>query len=212
MQVILDISANTHQNDPVLMRELIEAVPETVRHKVLLKTQYWTKPIPPNERTTMRGLLQFINAAKSRGYAVGTSVFDEEAVKDITLTGLACRLDFVKLPCRVGTYWLADFVPRATKVYASAIDQKHGQTFRADYWLYCVPEYPADVSAYSQISNQLDYFHGVSDHSIGGLVWKAARKNRLAVYECHYVLERSDTNPDAGPFAKTPDDLREMFA
>jgi hypothetical protein len=51
-----------------------------------------------------------------------------------------------------------------------------------------------------------------SDHTCGLELWNWIEGGDIKHFECHYVLEHSDDNPDAGPFAKTPDDLCEMFA
>jgi sialic acid synthase SpsE len=70
----------------------------------------------------------------------------------------------------------------------------------------CVSEYPAEIDAYGNQQPALRW--GISDHTIGLDLW---RKYRPAFYEKHFALEDS-TGPDAGPWAATPDELREVFA
>ena len=210
MQVILDISANTHRNDPDEMRKLFGAIPKTDKHEIVLKTQFWSRDNPQgdNEATTFPGLGMFIDIARKSGYEATSSVFDRLAMFNF-LTFF--EAPFIKIACRPELYDLAQYVPRGTPIYYSE-SVKAGPAplvyyeEEFDKVLACVPEYPAKFSAYKSAIDDCD---GFSDHTVGRKVFDVCHEG--CIYECHYVLERNSTNPDAGPFAKTPEDLREMF-
>ena len=208
MQVILDISANTHQNDQRTIKKLIAAIPKTDKHNITLKTQLWSAKNPQgrNARTTTKGLHTFMVAAKLAGYDATSSVFDRESV----LLLMKYKPKFVKIAFRDGLDMAAGAVCRDVPIYKSCDVEQDGwgSSWSKDRDMFCVPEYPAPVEKYYRMGHR----GGVSDHSAGLHVWHMAMKDGFKCYECHYVLERNYINPDAGPFAKTPEDLREMFA
>jgi sialic acid synthase SpsE len=73
--------------------------------------------------------------------------------------------------------------------------------------LCCVSNYPAPIEAYESRFTSYHLTRGISDHTVG---WELYHKYQPERYECHFVLEHDSRNPDAGPFARTPEDLEEV--
>lgn len=207
-QIILDVSANTHRNDEDRIREIIESVPPVPpEHEIVFKTQLWTKhslAAKVNRTCTLNGLSLFLMCAKLHGYQATSSVFDLPSLTAL----LGYDVPFVKIACRPDLYWLIGEVPRKLPVYVS-VDCRSGRIHEVSPWpnwtlMWCVPEYPANIN---------DYIHAkdgkCSDHTDDLDLW---HKYKWEIFEIHYVLERGEKdNPDAGPFAKTPNDLKDML-
>jgi len=64
-----------------------------------------------------------------------------------------------------------------------------------------VSKYPSSIDDYS------DNAPFISDHTIGLELW---HRNKPLIWEKHYKLPDS-TGLDAGPFAITPDELKEVL-
>ena len=71
----------------------------------------------------------------------------------------------------------------------------------------CVSEYPASKEDYIEIFPESFLELGISDHTID---WELFETYKPAIYECHYKLPDS-TGLDAGPFARTPQQLKEIL-
>jgi hypothetical protein len=205
MHIILDISANTHRNDPdqiVSILDSIPKVPESVR--VCVKTQFWhpDNPQGANARCTYEALVHFMREGRARGFLVGSSVFDPWAAQAVA----AEEPDFVKIACRPGLRELAGYVPRRIPVLASFDCRSECAEVVGDLIpMICVPQYPADLRDYkaSPLPGQ-----AVSDHTPDARLYHLAE---WEWYECHYCLRRSGNNPDSGPFARLPEDIAIIF-
>jgi sialic acid synthase SpsE len=75
-------------------------------------------------------------------------------------------------------------------------------------FLHCIPKYPAELIEYQANFSEAQLGASVSDHTPGLDLWK---RYHPAIWEKHLILERDLTNPDAGPFAITPDQLKEVI-
>ena len=71
----------------------------------------------------------------------------------------------------------------------------------------CVPKYPADIKDYEKFSKE-DLKYAISDHTVG---WELFKKYKPAIIEKHFVHERDPENPDAGMFAVTAEELKEIL-
>ena len=212
-QVILDISANTHRNCVGKLDDLLDAIPRDHIHEIVVKTQLWSPYAPQgdNLRCEISQLTALISHANHRGFGASTSVFDYGAISMIR--GCIDQMAFIKIACRPCLRWLADHImPCSMPIYMSydiRTESDAGTHMPGVKNLACVPLYPAPVEAYKG--------HGqyVSDHTVGREIWDSLDHGPgaevPAIYECHYVLEHSVDNPDAGAFAKTPDELAEML-
>jgi sialic acid synthase SpsE len=92
-------------------------------------------------------------------------------------------------------------------------------------WLCCVSKYPAEIEDYDykpshsmrpqDIKDHILNCHGLhamSDHTVGlDLLRKWKHTVRGMIWEKHFVLKHDDANPDAGPFAITPSELKEAL-
>jgi hypothetical protein len=113
-------------------------------------------------------------------------------------------IPFLKIACRPKLYDLMGWVPRRIPIYCSVEDWNHTCEWNFNIvWLFCVPEYPASATKYLKTG-----YKSISDHSIGLKVYNAIKPK---IWECHYVLEHDENNPDAGAFAKTPKDLEAVL-
>ena len=210
-EIILECgSGNTCQNDPAIVRQMIDAVDaiDTQKHDVVFKWQIFIEA-PPNVRLTHNTFRYAFDYAAAKGYKTTASVFDKLSLNYLLMYD-PC---FVKIACRPELYWLVGEVPRKIPVYVSYNDD---QIYNLPWgtgsgaWLCCVPKYPALLKEYEE-SEILDYYDmqaGTSDHTVGLELWNTYHP---AIWEKHYVLEHDDNNPDAGPFAVTPEDLKEIL-
>ena len=144
------------------------------------------------------------------GYHLTSSVFDKESLRVLLKYDYdSWPLPFIKIACRPDLYWLIGEIPRKIPVYVSGQHDHPGINtgFRGkvyypdgkDIFMACVPEYPAELSKYQ---NRCHLW--ISDHTVG---WDLYKKYEPDILEKHVCLEHNDTNPDAGAFAVTPEEL-----
>ena len=141
------------------------------------------------------------------GYRVTASVFDKESVEFL----LGFDPPFVKIANRPYLRHLAKYVPRGIPIVYSR-DGALNDIFEVPEgrFMVCVPRYPATIEDYEGLfglKNATYLKEGISDHTIGLDLW---RKHKPHIYEKHFRLE-SSTGPDAGPWAATPNELKEVF-
>lgn len=209
-RVILDMgSGNTCHNELKIARKMMDAVKkiDTGKHEIIFKMQLF-RSAPPNaplSHQVFRGIYDYGNKI---GYNVTASVFDPHSLNYL----LSFDPCFVKIACRPDLYWLAEEVPRRIPVYVSY--DATSKIRRMDLWtqpvdsensitkLLCVPKYPADISDYT-IRN----YPFISDHTVGLDLWHQFHPE---IWEKHLKLPDS-TGPDAGSFAITPDELKEIL-
>jgi hypothetical protein len=99
-------------------------------------------------------------------------------------------------------------MPRELPIYVSVGDAAYPPLLREMFpgydlrFLYCIPEYPANQTAYETLFGY-NLSVGISDHSPD---LRLFGEYSPLYYEKHYRLSDS-TGLDAGPFAATPDEL-----
>ncbi len=197
-------SGNTCRNDFGLVSAMIDAVVEqdTGKHNVVFKWQLF-HDMPPNEKLDWSVFTEAYEYAEGHGYQTTASVFNEECLQFL----LEFDVPFVKLPCVRELYPLAKKVPADISVVVSypnatrVADAKRNERIIP---LCCVREYPADIVKYRAMFDKEQLQYGISDHTEGWGMYHAYQPEWL---EKHIVLERDEDNPDAGPFAVTPDEL-----
>lgn len=200
-QIILDMgSGNTCLNNKIEIMDMIDAVvrADTKKHDVIFKWQLF-KTAPPNAPLDWWAFEYAYLYAQSYGYKTTSSVFDRESLGYL----LAFDIPFVKIANRADLYQLA--IGLDCPVYVS-YPGSHVQ-LRGCQMLACVSNYPATIVEYE------DRFTGaeldcVSDHTVG---WELFKKFNCSIIEKHFVHRREAGNPDAGPFAVTPDQLAEVL-
>lgn len=206
---ILDFgSGNTCQNDYGIIERMIDELDDcnlSFKEDIIIKWQLF-ESAGDNTPLWWSSFNHAYLYALEKGYATTASVFDRESVEDL----LKFEIPFIKIANRKDLWPLTRLVPRGIPLLIS-ITETGGMLPPVDWngltkMMCCISEYPASLKQYEEIfmSDLLSY--AVSDHTMD---WKLYLKYRPQYYECHYKLEDS-TGLDAGKFARTPADLKEL--
>ena len=213
-QIILDFgSGNTCKNDITYIKRMIDelAKVDTGKHEVIIKWQLFIKagdniPLDPYKFDLA------YRYAKEYGYKTTSSVFDLNSLKHL----LEYDIPFVKIVNNRRLDWLIGEVPRKVPVYVSASGTQtirdksewFGLSVYNGHIMKCISKYPADIREYEIKYHEWLNFNGpISDHTIGLELFK---KYEPDIWEKHYKLPDS-TGLDAGPFAITPEELKEIL-
>ena len=236
IEIILDVSANTFKNNINYFENMVSKISEidSSKYKIVFKTQLFNKDSEVSKVNTVLNLNTFRDmfaVCTAYGYELTTSVFDKESLA----IALQHEITFIKIACRESLYKLALEVPKDIPVYISVDARKKYPKIIYDFivskqnvkLLQCIPEYPAKEIdyMYSVFEKEAVYpkFCSISDHTTNLNLFRYWRHNLKDLedagtflpydgsFEMHYVLEHDKNNPDAGAFAKTPDDLREIL-
>jgi hypothetical protein len=201
-QIILDISSNTHKNSEAYYKRMIDelAAVDAHKHEVVLKWQLFES----SEHNTKASLYLFEEMARwaylTHNYKTTASVFDLKSLKFLLGCNLPYDLPFIKIANNRKYDWLIAETPRKYPRYKSVGNASH-YFMDMETPLWCVSEYPADIKDYPVgVKN-------ISDHTVGLELY---RRNEPVIWEKHYKLPDS-TGLDAGPFASTPDELKEVL-
>jgi sialic acid synthase SpsE len=225
MQIILDMSGgNTCRNDKTIVKQMIDAIKDidTGKHEIFLK---WQLSLPdginvPLDHDVFDYAYKYGN---EQGYKTTSSVADLESLKFL----LQYEVPFVKIPNCRELDWLIGYVPRMIQVYVSVCDAELFYDGIPSYCnskkLACISQYPATIKDYEYHfefisngfkqdkllsgSNGKEFRMGISDHTIGLDLFK---KYKPMIWEKHFKLPDS-TGPDAGEFAITPKELKEIL-
>ena len=179
---------------------------DTGKHEVIIKWQLFEhagQNIPLSHEVFMWAY----DYAKLHGYQTTASVFDKASLDFL----LGFDIPFVKLANRRDLDWLVGEVPRRIRIYQSFGGEdilNNGQFGYSNIeYLCCVSEYPATTGQYMEDFNGVDLEQGISDHTMYFNLWD---RYEPLVYEVHYKLPDSK-GLDAGKFARTPKQLREIL-
>ena len=190
-------------------------------------------PVEPLDRCVFHHAYMY---AQARGYQTTASVFDKDSLDFL----LEYDIPFVKIANRPDRYWLAGEVPRRIPLLVSTDGSDYGEWLGGfcmsewvnfKEWLFCISKYPATLKDYEdKFKADMEYamdkpplsfgkrhnycgligaddHWGISDHTTD---FELYHKYRPDTIEWHYKLEDS-TGPDAGEFARTPEQLREIL-
>lgn len=144
-----------------------------------------------------------------RGFITTASVFDEWSLRAL----LEFEVKLVKLANNADLWKLIPLIPEDVQIVISvgSEEDKHrllvGYPDRAFKFLACVSDYPAKARDYRSRFLTKTLVSGISDHT---QTWALVKRFTPDWYECHYKLENSK-GLDAGPFARTPKQLKELF-
>jgi len=198
--IILDMgSGNTCRNDKSIVRRMIESVAQfDTDLEVILKWQLF-RDAPPNIPLDRECFKFAYDLAWKLGYPTTSSVFDLDSLRYL----MGFDVPFVKIACRPDLYELAKYSTRPVYL-SSAIS---GFNIFNTVTLACIRQYPATLWDYELSFTPAELDH-VSDHTIG---WELYHKYKPSIIEKHFVHERDPANPDAGPFAVTPEQLAEVL-
>lgn len=209
--IILDFgSATTCKNDQQYVKRMIDELKEvdTGKHRIVIKWQLFLN-IPPVPPLSWAAFDYAYHHAKKRGYETTASVFDLPSLKYL----LGYEIPFVKIANRPERRWLIGEIPRRVPVYASFSSVQNDfyewePSWRIDQPMWCVSKYPAVVADYDKMfvdsrTPILMAYSAISDHTTD---FELYYKYEPEIIEWHYKLKDS-TGPDAGPFARTPEQL-----
>lgn len=198
--IILDMgSGNTCRNDRRIVERMIRDIAQFCTNKVVVLKWQLFKEAPPNIPLDHECFKYAYDLAWKLGYITTSSVFDIESMRYL----MQFDVPFVKIACRPDLYELAKYSTKP--VYVSTAQS--GLDLPGEVHLACVRKYPATIEEYEKHFTASDLLR-VSDHTVG---WELYYKYRPEVIEKHFVHERVPDNPDAGPFAVTPDQLAEVL-
>ena len=143
--------------------------------------------------------------AEKLGYQTTASVFDINSLNFL----MNFDVPFIKIANRPELYHLIGEVPRKIPVLTSVKDQWYNPIdVQFSNTLACVSNYPAKIEYYEKNFSVNILKAGISDHTEG---WDLFEKYLPRIYECHFCLEHDNNNPDAGPFARTPEMLKKIL-
>ena len=198
--IILDMgSGNTCHNDRRIVERMIREIAQFYTDKVVVLKWQLFKDAPPNIPLDHECFRYAYDLAWKLGYTTTSSVFDLDSMRFL----MQFDVPFVKIACRPDLYELAQYSTKP--VYVSTAQS--GLNLPGEVHLACVRKYPASLAEYEKAFTPQDLLR-VSDHTVG---WDLYYKYRPEIIEKHYVHERVPDNPDAGPFAVTPDQLGEVL-
>ena len=201
--IILDVgSGNGKGNDISYQKELIDSIVENKGDlDIVLKYQLFMEAEPnvPLKRAVFDKAYSY---ATKKGLQVTASVFELDSLAFLQ----GYDIPFIKLACNSECYKLARVINSPMVVSYPCIAPMGGRD--AITPLCCVTRYPAQVIQYEK--NFTDYWltQGISDHTEG---FNLYHKYQPRVYEKHYILNHDKDNPDAGVFACTPEQLKELI-
>lgn len=203
--IILDFgSGNSSKNDLDYVKKMIEtlAMVDPRNKEVVIKWQLFMKAgdnVPLN-----RGIFaKAVEFAWGHGYLTSASVFDVPSLEFLLRATYSFSLPFVKLANNPKLYYLANMVPDGIRIIKSVGNK---DDFGVDT-LCCVSEYPAMGKQYKMAFTKKMLSSGMSDHTTD---WTLYKEFVPELYECHFCLNDS-TGLDAGPFARRPEQLKEIL-
>ena len=192
--IILDIGSGNTLDSKKTIRDTIDSLEG---FDAILKAQLFTSA-PPNKPLSHELFTYAYEYAAKKGLQTTASVFDKESLEFLR----QFDTPFIKLACRSDLYKLARGIDTPLVVsYPSTAEMGKRLTISP---LCCVSMYPAKISDYLSGFSAKWLAEGISDHTNGLELYYIFSPK---IYEKHYVMQHNDTNPDAGSFALTPEDL-----
>ena len=201
MEIILDFgSGNTCRNDKTIVKRMIDELAKVdKKRQCIIKWQLFknTGDNIPLERDVF---LYAYDYARKLGFKTTASIFDEESLCFL----LYRDIPFIKIANNRSTYHLVDKIPRTMPVYISYDNEAYLPKCLGDKdeGLYCISKYPANIEDYKE-----GFPAFISDHTVGTYFF---RLWGTKIIEKHYKLKDS-TGLDAGPWAITPSELKEVL-
>lgn len=199
-QIILDFgSGNTCKNDKRIIETMIRQVAEfDTTHEVIIKWQLF-QSAPPNVPLDRECFKYAYNLADHLCIETTSSVFDLDSLRYL----MGFRVPFVKIANRPDLYELYQY--STVPVYISTAQS--GLHIDDAVMMACVSKYPAMAEEYEHNFSPYELKH-ISDHTVG---WGLYFRHKPDIIEKHFVHEREEGNPDAGPFAVTQEQLSEVL-
>ncbi len=203
--IILDFgSGNSCLNRWNIAKRMIDSLAEVDEFfQTTIKWQLFEDCHPniPLDRSIFYDAFYYAN---DQGFKTTASVFDLDSLNFL----LTFNIPFVKIANRRDLDWLIGEVPRKIPIIRSVAlkDNNWNLYFGNVRNLCCVSEYPAFIDSYVPFG-AANLTNGISDHTTD---WTLYRKYQPEIYEVHFRLEDT-TGPDSGPFARVPEQVREIL-
>jgi hypothetical protein len=203
MPIILDFgSGNTCRNNTKIISEMIDELAKIdIKRQCIIKWQLFLSA-GDNEKLKHSSFEYAYIYARNYGFQTTASVFDVPSLDFL----LNYKIPFVKIANNKSLYnGVMSYIPASVRTLASwSIRKPIG--INLDY-MCCISKYPAKLSDYEEAFNPEDLIKGISDHTTD---FKLYNKYNPEIYEVHYKLY-NNTGLDAGPFARTPLQLKEIL-
>ncbi|MFA5130462.1 MAG: N-acetylneuraminate synthase family protein [Patescibacteria group bacterium] len=208
--IILDFgSGNTCRNDVYAISDMIAALAKVDSrrhgHKIVIKWQLFEKA-GDNIPLDRDNFWTFYQSAKESGYETTASVFDIPSLKFLLQFN---DLPFIKIANRRDLDYLIGLIPRQIPAIISVgpgtmTNMPYRENVKE---LFCVSKYPASIEDYEPYMHRINGLSGISDHTTDFELWNIYKPE---IIEWHYKLSHQ-TGLDAGPFARTPEQLIEII-
>lgn len=215
MEIILDFgSGNTCKNDPKIVKKMIDELAKVdKKRQCIIKWQLWSEDNPQGKNVRLDWEVfryAYEYAEKKKGFNTTASIFDETSLNYLmTYNYPPMPLPFIKIANRRDLYPLIEKMPRTLPVYVS-YDNKAYLPYtlcKYDKTLACISKYPAEREDYERTFRLNETMWYVSDHTIG---LDMIKRQGSILIEKHYMLP-GQTGLDAGPWAITPKELKEIL-
>lgn len=203
-QIILDFgSGNTCKNNNDYIKQMYDSIKkiDNNNHEIIIKWQLF-KVAGENIPLLHSNFDYAYKYGEQLGYKVTSSIFDIESLEFL----LSYKIPFIKIANNRMLDDLVNYIPEKIPVYISKSaplffpGDKHKLTE-----LWCVSRYPANIDDYNQLP--LEPGCNISDHTDNFVLFKELKPN---IIEWHFKLDYS-TGLDAGSFARTPAQLKEIL-
>jgi sialic acid synthase SpsE len=206
-------------------KKMVDAIAEvdTRKHEIIIKAQLFNQDTIPVLQALSREVFDYLHAySTGKGYKCTASVFDQESLDYL----LNYDIPFVKIAANPQYWWLGNSIPSNIQIYLSVPNLRAKTAYEVDKTLLCIRNYPATNEeyektyflGYEKCKEMVDIAEllfrtapkiGLSDHT-NNLKMLGKYEDIISVYETHFKLE--DTKgKDTGPWAKTPEQLKEIL-
>jgi len=215
---ILDFgSGNTCKNDIGIIENMIDALAEVDKErKFIIKWQLFTiagDNIPLKSSTFYHAYMY----ARKKGFYTSASVFDLYHLKyllsPLFINTSLPPLLMIKIANKRELYYLVEEIPRKIPVIVSRSNNLYFSkeykysSYKKEHSLCCISKYPAHIRDYDNKFDNDALLTGISDHTTN---WDLFLKYQPEIYECHFKLSDSE-GLDAGDFARTPEQIKEIY-
>ena len=194
--IIFDIGSGNSLDSKKTIRNVIDSL---AGFDVVLKAQLFTSA-PPNKPLSHELFTYAYEYAEKKGLQATASIFDKESLDFLR----QFDTPFIKIAANPMLYRLTS---ESDDDFIVSVPPRYEEVPKNCKYLRCVPKYPAEVVDYLTSFTVEQLEEGISDHTNGLELYYIFSPK---IYEKHYVMQHNDTNPDAGSFALTPEDLEDL--
>jgi sialic acid synthase SpsE len=203
-KIIFDFgSGNTCKNKKDYIKNMYDELKniDSGKHEIIVKWQLF-EVAGPNIPLTREMFDYAYKYGNKLGYKVTSSVFDLESLNFL----LEYKIPFVKIANNRMLDFIIDMIPKKIPVYISKSKDLFLPGIQNELTeLWCISRYPATIEEYNKLP--LKKGCNISDHTNDFRLFYEYNPN---IIEWHYKLDYS-IGLDAGDFARTPEQLKEIL-